>query len=92
MSNRIRAIRNSAPRQLTKAEAEQLRREIMISNGLDPEIQEEFEDYLSGPSMASVMLKQAKGQYLRDMASQAREDGMEDAMAPMIASIIQLDR
>ena len=92
MSNRIRAIRNSAPHQLTKAEAEQLRREIMISNGLDPEIQEEFEDYLSGPSMASVMLKQAKGQYLRDMASQAREDGMEDAMAPMIASIIQLDR
>lgn len=92
MSNRIRAIRNSAPRQLTKAEAEQLRREIMISKGLDPEIQEEFEDYLSGPSMASVMLKQAKGQYLRDMASQAREDGMEDAMAPMIASIIQLDR
>ena len=64
----------------------------MISKGLDPEIQEEFEDYLSGPSMASVMLKQAKGQYLRDMASQAREDGMEDAMAPMIASIIQLDR
>jgi hypothetical protein len=92
VSNRIRAIRNSAPRQLTKAEAEQLRREIMISKGLDPEIQEEFEDYLSGPSMASVMLKQAKGQYLRDMASQAREDGMEDAMAPMIASIIQLDR
>lgn len=49
------------------------------------------EDYLTGPSMASVMLKSAKGEFLRDMLQQGRKED-DASVAPMIASIIQLDR
>lgn len=49
-----------------------------------------IDDYLNGPSMASILLKQAKGQYLREQMQQ--DNGETPGMAPMIASIMQLDR
>ena len=65
---------------------------MMIANGIDPDVQEEMLDYLNGPSMASILLRQAKTGLMRDLLGQARENGTEQAMAPMIASITQLDR
>jgi hypothetical protein len=51
-----------------------------------------IDDYLNGPSMASVLMKQAKGEYMRDLIQKARESGTEGGVSPMIASVLQLDR
>jgi len=87
MSDRIRAMREPSPQ-----ERKRLERELMIANGIDPDTQAEYQDYLNGPSMASILLKQAKMDLMRDLLGKSREDGTEQAMAPMIASITQLDR
>jgi hypothetical protein len=63
-------------------------------------------DFLKGPSMASILLKNAKGMTLRNQMEEAQMAGMdpeavarrraqndiEMSMGPMIASIKQLDR
>lgn len=63
-------------------------------------------DYLKGPSMASILLKNAKGLTLRNLLEMAQLEGAdpevaarrmaqneaEMRMAPMIASVQQLDR
>jgi hypothetical protein len=49
-----------------------------------------FEDYLKGPSMASVLLRSAKGDYLRQVQQQMLAEGTSPS--PMIDSITQLDR
>lgn len=48
---------------------------------------------LDQPSIARIMLKHAQGRHLQDFHRQMKEDGspMMD-MAPMIASLLQLDR
>jgi len=93
VSSRIRSLRSQAPRQLTPEEIEQLR---FMATGQRSNLSEEdtggsIEDYLNGPSMASVLLRQAKGDYLRNVAEQADANGTMGAR-PMIASILQLDR
>lgn len=60
------------------------------SNLTDEDTGGSIDDYLNGPSMASILLKQAKGQYLRDQMQAAGDEN--PGMAPMIASIMQLDR
>lgn len=51
---------------------------------------DQFEDYLNGPSMASILVENAKNQTLQEQYAKSRE--ANDGMAPMIASIKQLDR
>jgi hypothetical protein len=79
---------------LTPEEIEQLR--FMAtgqrSNLTDQDTGGSIEDYLNGPSMASVLLQSARGEYLRDIAQKARQSGTEGSVGPMIASMIQLDR
>jgi hypothetical protein len=60
------------------------------NTNLTEDITGSMEDYLQGPSMASVLLRQAKGDYLRDLQQKSQEQGTN--MSPMIASILQLDR
>ena len=50
----------------------------------------EILDYIDGPSMADILLKNAKAETLRDQYIKAKEEGT--SMGPMIASIQQLDR
>lgn len=50
----------------------------------------EIMDYLNGPSMADILLKNAKAETLREQFIKAKEEGT--GMGPMIASIQQLDR
>ena len=73
--------------------------------GADP-IGDPAMDFLKGPSMASVLLKSAKGMTLRNQMEEAQmvgmdpevlarrraQNDMEMSMGPMIASIKQLDR
>ncbi len=63
-------------------------------------------DYLKGPSMASILLKNAKAMTLRNQLEEAQlvgldpevaarrraQNDIEMSMGPMIASIKQLDR
>jgi hypothetical protein len=51
-----------------------------------------LDQFLDRQSMASVLLKQAKGEFMRDLAQKAVENGTEGGVTPMIASILQLDR
>jgi hypothetical protein len=51
---------------------------------------DQFEDYLNGPSMASILVENAKAQTLQDQFLEARKN--ETGMGPMISSIKQLDR
>jgi hypothetical protein len=92
MSNRIRALRYLS-HALPPDELKQL---LYMATGQASNITADDmggspEDYLNGPSMASIMLKQAKGELLRDRLQQGRKDD-DPTIAPMIASIIQLDR
>jgi hypothetical protein len=71
-----------------------------------PPIEDEAMDYLRGPSMASLLMKNAKAMTLRNQLEEAQMVGMDpEAVArrraqneaemniyPMIASIKQLDR
>ncbi len=59
--------------------------------GADP-IGDPAADYLDGPSMADILLKNAKAMAVHDMLRQARSEDGNPRMAPMIASIGQLDR
>lgn len=88
MSNRIRQIRETA----TRPRFEDLPPHVQEYVSWLAQMNEENQDYLHGPSMASVMLKQAKGDYLKDQMQQADEMGMGTQASPMIASILQLDR
>lgn len=92
MSNRIRALRYLSH----SPSPEVLKQLLYMATGQASSITADDmggspEDYLNGPSMASVMLKQAKGELLRDRLQDARR-GDDPSVAPMIASIIQLDR
>lgn len=94
MSQRIRALRGQAYNQISP---EDLQRLQLMATGQTSNLTPEdtggsIEDYLNGPSMASVLLKQAKGEYIRDLAEQARASGTEGSVTPMIASVLQLDR
>ena len=90
MSNRIRAMR-SRPREMTPEEKQAIQFLLTGQNtNLTEDITGSMEDYLQGPSMASVLLRQAKGDYLRDLQQKSQEQGTN--MSPMIASILQLDR
>jgi hypothetical protein len=91
MSARIRALRGQQPSPLTPEQIAYLSTGQM--SNLSPEdTGGSIDDYLNGPSMASVLLKQAKGEYFQDLIQQARKAGTEGMTAPMIASILQLDR
>lgn len=94
MSSRIRALRGQSPNQLSPEQLQQL--QFMATgqmSNLSPEdTGGPIDDYLNGPSMASVLLRQAKGEYLKDLAQKARENGTEGGVSPMIASVLQLDR
>jgi hypothetical protein len=73
--------------------------------GADP-IGDPAMDFLKGPSMASILLKNAKGMTLRNQMEEAQlvgadpevaarrraQNDIEMSMGPMIASIKQLDR
>jgi len=59
--------------------------------GADP-LEDPAHDYLKGPSMAEILLKNAKAMTVHDMLKQARSEEGNPQMAPMIASIKQLDR
>lgn len=92
MSSRIRALRamRDAQPQLSEQDRKML---AFLATGQNSNLTDEdtggsMDDYLNGPSMASILLKQAKGELLRE---QMKEDG-SNAMTPMIASILQLDR
>lgn len=89
MSRRIRRLRE--PRELTPEELKALRYQ---ATGQASNLDEEEEDYLAGPSMASVLMKQSQGDYLRNLIQSMEKEGMTGARAtaPMIASIMQLDR
>jgi hypothetical protein len=52
----------------------------------------EIMDYLNGPSMADILLENARNQTLREQYKQATENGTEASVGPMLASIKQLDR
>jgi hypothetical protein len=93
MSNRIRRLRQP---DLTPEQIEQMQKLAIYAatgqwSGLDSqEFMDPINDYLDGPSMASILLKNAKAQTLQE---QFAEDSKNDAgMGPMIASIRQLDR
>ena len=49
-------------------------------------------DYLNDPSTADLLMKNAKAMTIHDLLKQARSEGGNPQMAPMIASIQQLDR
>ena len=49
-------------------------------------------DYLNDPSAADLLMKNAKAMTVHDLLKQARSEGGNPQMAPMIASIQQLDR
>lgn len=94
MSQRIRALRGQANNQISP---EVLRQLQFMATGQTSNLSPEdaggsIDDYLNGPSMASVLLRQAKGEYLKDLAQKARESGTEGGVSPMIASVLQLDR
>jgi hypothetical protein len=52
----------------------------------------EIMDYINGPSMADILLENAKTETLRQAYLKAREEGTEAQIGPMLASIKQLDR
>lgn len=94
MSGRIRALAGQQQHQLSPEELQRLR---FMATGQQSNLSAEdvggsIEDYLNGPSMASVLMKQAKGEYMRDLIQKARENGTEGSVSPMIASVLQLDR
>lgn len=115
MSNILRAIRGiSAAKngQMNREDMEQLiasitgqRSNLPAELGADP-IGDPAADYLQGPSMASILMKNAKAMTLRNQLEEAQMVGLdpevaarkraqndiEMSMAPMIASIKQLDR
>jgi hypothetical protein len=90
VSRRIRALRQP-PRELTPEEITALRYQ---ATGQASNLDEEVDDYLAGPSMASVLMKQSQGDYLRTLMQQMEKEGQTGARSsvPMIASILQLDR
>jgi len=91
MSSRIRALRKGQ----TEARGprfEDLPLDIQQHILWMQEMGGENQDYLQGPSMASVLLRQAKGDYLKSQMQQANELGTGSQVSPMIASILQLDR
>lgn len=90
MSRRIRSLRQQ-PRELTPEEIKALQYQ---ATGQASNLDEEVDDYLAGPSMASVLMKQSQGDYLRTLIQQMEKEGQTGARAtaPMIASILQLDR
>lgn len=115
MSRLIRAMRGvptGSGRDLSPAEMRELLFSLTgQSSSLPPEMNIEgagdpAADYLKGPSMASILLKNAKGMTLRNLMEEAQlanadpdvaarvraRNETEMAMAPMIASIRQLDR
>ncbi len=49
-------------------------------------------DYLNDPAMAEILLKNAKAMTVHDLLRQSRSEGGNPHMAPMIASVQQLDR
>lgn len=95
MSNRIRQMRQKS---LTPEEIEQLTKMVnYLASGQYSSLNAEdvggldqFEDYLNGPSMASILVENAKAQTLQDQFLEARKN--ETGMGPMISSIKQLDR
>ena len=94
MSSRIRALRGQSHNQLTPEQLQQLHF-MATGQPLTPDQGQgvaSIDEYLTGPSMASILLKQAKGEYARDLIQQAREAGTEGSVGPMMASILQLDR
>lgn len=94
MSSRIRALRGQANSQLSPDQLAQLQFMAtgqQIVPGQDSGVAP-LDEFLDGPSMASVLLKQAKGEYMRDLMEKARASGTEGSMSPMIASVLQLDR
>ena len=94
MSSRIRALRGRSGSQLSPEQLAQLQHMATgqpITPGQDTGIAP-LDEFLDGPSMASVLLKQAKGEYLRNIMQQARDSDTEGTVSPMIASVLQLDR
>jgi hypothetical protein len=90
VSRRIRTLRQQ-PRELTPEEVKAAQYQM---TGQASNLDDEVNDYLAGPSMASVLMKQSQGDYLRTLMQQMQEEGRagERSAVPMISSILQLDR
>jgi hypothetical protein len=108
MSSLIRAMKGQAPNERLQdliAAITGQRSNLPEELG-PPEIEDEAMDYLKGPSMASLLMKNAKAMTLRNQLEEAQMAGMDPEAAarkraqneaemniyPMIASIKQLDR
>jgi len=99
MSNILRALRNR-DRRLPKSD-EELDEIIWQLTGqrssLSPRLGalplgDPAADYLNDPSAADLLMKNAKSMTIHDLLKQARSEDGNPQMAPMIASIQQLDR
>jgi hypothetical protein len=113
MSRLLRALRGaSSGGQMAREDLEDFifrttgqRSNLSDSLGADP-LGDPASDYLQGPSMASILIKNAKAMTLRNQIEEAQlagadpevaakrraQNDIEMAMGPMIASIKQLDR
>jgi hypothetical protein len=90
VSNRIRVMR-ARPQEMSPEEKQAIQYLLTGQNtNLTDDMTGSFEDYLKGPSMASVLLRSAKGDYLRQVQQQMLAEGTSPS--PMIDSITQLDR
>lgn len=101
MSNILRAIQGLAASRNEGISKEQLAQLLFQLTGQRSNLSEQVGaesigdpagDYLDSPAMAETLLKNAKAMTVHDLLKQARAEGGNPNMAPMIASIQQLDR
>ena len=100
MSNILRALRLSSPanRHMSRGAIEELLfrltgQQSNIPDNLGAEsLGDPAADYLNDPGTADLLMKNAKAMNINDLLRQARSEDGNPQMAPMIASISQLDR